>query len=58
MGLAFQHPVYSGTEQLSLRDLRICVEIETGILGREIVVDVVPLNGTAESEDSITVMYS
>ena len=48
--LAFQNAAYSGTEQSSLRDVTICVEIMTGSLERDIVVNITSNNGTAESK--------
>ena len=49
MELAFQSIAYTGSEQPSLRDAMICVEIIMGILERDVVVDVIVINGTAES---------
>ena len=50
VGLAFQSNAYSGTEQPSLRDVTICVEITMGILERDVVVNVTTTSGTAESK--------
>ena len=52
MELAFQSNAYSGTEQPSLRDVTICVEITMGILERDVVVNVTTTSGTAESKFS------
>ena len=50
MELAFQSDVYSGTEQLPLRNDTICVDIIMGILERDVIVNIEATNGTAESE--------
>ena len=50
MELAFQSDVYSGTEQPSLRNVTICVDITMGILERDVIVNLETTNGTAESE--------
>jgi hypothetical protein len=48
--LAFQSDVYGGTEQPSLRNVIICVDIIMGILERDVIVDLEATNGTAESK--------
>ena len=50
MELAFQSDVYGGTEQPSLRNVIICVDIIMGILERDVIVDLEATNGTAESK--------
>ena len=50
MELAFQSDVYGGTEQPSLRNVTICVDLIMGILERDVIVNLGTTNGTAESE--------
>ena len=54
MELAFQNDVYSGTEQPSLRNVTICVDLIMGILERDVIVNLETTNGTAEGETAFS----